>query len=83
MWLIPTSLSGVCPDCCVGSGSNVAAALRRMCAAARLMRLGVRIPPGALMFVVSVVCRQADVSTTSLSRAQRSPTDCGVSLVVI
>jgi hypothetical protein len=29
-WLISTSLSGVCPDCCVGSGSNTAAAYVRV-----------------------------------------------------
>jgi hypothetical protein len=69
--------------CCVGSGSNVAAVFRRMYASALLLRLGVRIPPGAYMFVVGVVCCQAEVSTMSLSRAQRSPADCGASLVVI
>jgi len=32
---------------------------------------------------VSVVCRQVEVSATSLSLVQRSPTDCGASLCVI
>ena len=53
--------------------------LRRRSAAARLLRLWVRIPPGAWMFVVSVVCCQVDVSATSWSLVQRSPTDCGLS----
>jgi hypothetical protein len=34
-------------------------------AAVRLLRLWVRIPPTAWMYVVSVVCCQADVSVTS------------------
>ena len=42
--------------CRAGSVSNVAAALRRMSAAARLLRLGVRIPPGAWMFVCCECC---------------------------
>jgi hypothetical protein len=33
--------------------------------------------------VVSVVCCQVEVSTTSWSLVQRSPTDCGASLCVI
>jgi hypothetical protein len=36
-----------------------------------------------LMFVVSVVCCQVEVSATSWSLVQRSPTDCGASLCVI
>ena len=39
--------------------------LRRKSAAARLLRLWVRIPPGAWMFIVSVVCFQVEVSATS------------------
>ena len=35
------------------------------------------------MFVVSVVCCQVEVSATSRSVVQRSPTDCGASLCVI
>ena len=57
--------------------------LRRRSKAARLLRLWVRIPPGAWMFVVSVVCCQVEVSATSWSLVQGSPTDCGASLCVI
>ena len=57
--------------------------LRRRSTAARLLRLWVRIPPEAWMFVVSVVCCQVEVSATDLSLVQRSPTDCGASLCVI
>ena len=39
--------------------------LRRRSAAARLLRSWVRIPPGAWMFVVSVVCCQVEVFATS------------------
>ena len=39
--------------------------LRRSSAAARLLRLWVRIPPGAWMFVVSVMCCQVEVSATN------------------
>ena len=42
--------------CCVGSGSNVAAAFRRMYASALLLILGVRIPPRAWMFVCCGSC---------------------------
>ena len=41
--------------------------LRRRSTAARLLRLWVRIPPGAWVFVVSVVCCQVEVSATSSS----------------
>ena len=55
--------------------------LRRRSAAARLLRLWVRIPPGAWM---SVCCEcQVEVSATSWSLVQRIPTDCGVSSCVI
>ena len=54
--------------------------LRRRSTAARLLRSWVRIPPEASMSVVSVVCCQVEVSATSWSLVQRSPTDCGVSL---
>ena len=57
--------------------------LRRSSSAARLLRLWVRIPPGAWMFVVSVVCCQVEVSATDWTLVQRSPTDCGTSLCVI
>jgi len=56
--------------------------LRRRSTAARLLRSWVRIPPGAWMFVVSVVCGQLEVSATSWSLIQRSPTDCVVSCVI-
>ena len=38
--------------------------LRRRSAAARLLKLWVRNPPGAWMSVVSVVCCQVEVSAT-------------------
>jgi hypothetical protein len=52
-------------------------------AASRLLRLWVRISPGAWMSVVSIVCCQVNVSATSWSPFQRSPTDCGASLCMI
>ena len=52
--------------------------LRRRSTAARLLTSWVRTPPGAWMSVVSVVCPQVEVSATSLSLVQRSPTDCRV-----
>jgi hypothetical protein len=55
----------------------------RESAAARLLELWVRIPSGAWMPLVSVVCCQAEVSATGRSLVQRSPTDWGVSLCVI
>jgi hypothetical protein len=38
-----------------------------------------RVPPGAWMSVVNVVCCQVVVSATSWSLVQRSPTDCSAS----
>jgi hypothetical protein len=64
----------------VGSRSQWPRGLRRSYAAACLLRSWVRIPPGAWMFVVSVVCCQVEVSATSWSLIQRSPIDCGASL---
>ena len=53
-------------------------------AAARMLRMRARIPPGhGSPSVVSVVCCQLEVSATSWSLAERSPTDCGASLCVI
>jgi hypothetical protein len=52
---------------------------RRGSAAARLLGLWVRIPPGEWMSLVSVVCCQVEVSATGRSLVQRSPTKCGVS----
>jgi len=58
--------------------------LRSRSAAARLLGLWVRIPPGhGRLSVVSVVCCQVEVSATSWPLVQRSPTDCGASLCVI
>ena len=65
---------------CIVRRSQWPRGLRRRSAAARLLRLWVRIPPGAWTFVVSVLCCQVEVSATSRSLVQRSPTDCGVSL---
>ena len=51
--------------------------LRRRSAAARLLRLWVRISLGLGCFsIVSVVCCQVEISATRWSLAQRSPTDC-------
>ena len=58
--------------------------LRRRFAAARLLILCFRIPPGrGCLSVVSIVCCQVEVSATSRSLVQGSPTDCGASLCVI
>jgi hypothetical protein len=48
-------------------------------AAARFLGLRVRVPLGAWMSVVSVVCCEVEVSTTGRSLVQRSPTECGES----
>jgi hypothetical protein len=54
--------------------------VRRSSAAKRLLRLWVRIPPGAWMFVsCECLCCQVEISATDRSLVQRSPTDCGVS----
>jgi hypothetical protein len=50
----------------------------RLSAAVRLLTLRVRIHPGARMSLVSVVCCQVEVSATSWSLVQRSPTECDV-----
>jgi len=52
--------------------------LRRGSGAARLLRLWVRIPQEAWMFVVSVMCCQVEVCGSDWSLVQRSPTNCGV-----
>jgi len=58
--------------------------LRRRSAAARLLRLWVRIPPGPWMSVCwECLCCQVEVSATSWSLVQGSPTDCAASLCVI
>jgi hypothetical protein len=52
--------------------------------AARLLRSWFRIPPvHEYLSVVSVMCCQVEVSATSWSLVQRSPTDCAASLCVI
>ena len=56
-------------------------AQRRGSAAARLLGLRVRIPPGAMVVLFLVgVCFQVEVSGTDRSLVQRSPTECGVSV---
>ena len=62
--------------------SQLPRGLRRRSAAARLLRSWVRIPPGAWIFVCCECCR-VEVSATSWSLVQRSPTDCGMSVCVI
>jgi hypothetical protein len=57
--------------------------LRLRSAAARLLILWLRIPPGTWMFVVSVVWCQVEVSATSWSFVQRFPTDCDASSCLI
>jgi hypothetical protein len=45
-----------------------------------------KIPPGGghgCLSLVSVVCCQVEVSATSCSLVQRSPTDCGVSQMCV
>jgi hypothetical protein len=59
--------------------------LRRGSAAARLLGLRVRNPPGGMdvcLLWMLCVC-QVEVSATDWSLVQRSPTDCGVPLCVI
>jgi len=54
--------------------------LRRMSTAARFVGLRVRIPMGhGCLSLVSVVCCQAEVCTTSRSLLQRTATEGGVS----
>jgi hypothetical protein len=58
--------------------------LRRGPAATRLLGLRVQIPSGqGCRSVVGIVCCQVCVSATDRFLIQRSPTDCGVSLIVI
>jgi hypothetical protein len=57
--------------------------LRRRSTAARLLRWWLESRRGhGCLFVVSVVCCQVEVSATSSSLIQRSPTDCEVSCVI-
>jgi len=50
--------------CVPKAGPQWLRGLRRRSSAARLLRLWVRIPPWAWMFVVIVVCCQVEVSAT-------------------
>jgi hypothetical protein len=50
--------------------------LRGRFMAARLLWLSYRIPPGAWLSVVSVVCCQVEASATGWALVQRSPTEC-------
>jgi len=76
---------------CLASSSNFwsrsqwTRGLRRRFAAARLLRMCVRIPPGTWIFVCCdfCVCCQVEVSSTSWSLVQRSLTECGASLCAI
>jgi len=70
-------------QCCWFAGPQWPRGLRRRSAAARLLRLWLRIPLEACLSVVSVVCCQVEVSAASWSLVQRSPTDCCASLCVI
>jgi len=62
-----------------GNRSQWPRGLSRGSAAARLLGSWVRIPQGAWMTVVSVVCCQVEVSASGRSFVQRSPTKCGAS----
>jgi len=53
--------------------------LRHRSANACLLGLRVRIPPGAELSLVSVVCYQVEFSVTARSLVQKSPIECGVS----
>jgi len=48
-------------------------------ATARMLGLRVRVPLGASISLLNVVCSQEEVSATGRSLVQRSPTECGVS----
>jgi len=63
-------------NCNIQGRSRWTRGLRRKAVAARLLILWVRIAPEAWMFVGSVVCCEVEVSATSWSLVQRSPTDC-------
>jgi hypothetical protein len=52
--------------------------LRRGSAAERLLGLRIRIPPGACISVVSVVCCQVEVCASGWSIVHSTPTECGV-----
>jgi hypothetical protein len=65
--------------CITGCRPKCPGGLRRGSAAARLLRLWVRIQPRAFMYVVSAFCCKVEVSASGLSLVQWSPTDCGMS----
>jgi hypothetical protein len=67
---------------CLLNRSQWSRGLRRRSAAAHLLKSWVRISPGSWIFDCCECC-QVEVSATSLSLVQRSPTDCGASLCVI
>jgi hypothetical protein len=72
----PTVFTDI-PTCIHKCWSRRPRGLMRRSAAARLLGLRVRIPPGgARMSLVSVVCCQAEVTATGRSLDQRSPTGC-------
>jgi hypothetical protein len=58
--------------------------LRRASSGARLLGLRVRIPPGAWMSVSNECCELSgtEVSAAGWSLVRRSPTGCGVSVIV-
>ena len=56
-----------------------AVSLRRGSAAARLLGLRVRMPPGTWTSVSCECCWQVDVTVSGQSLVQRSPTECGLS----
>jgi hypothetical protein len=58
----------------------MAARSKRGSAAACLLGLWVRIPPGAWMSI-SCECCLVEVSASDLSLVQKSPTECGVSVI--
>ena len=62
---------------------SIGPGIRNRSAAARLLMLYVRIPPGAWISIVSVACCLVEVSAWNWSLVQGSPTDCGASLRVI
>jgi len=85
IWQVPAWLTNILDyeaEHILISRSQWPCGLRCRSTATRPLRSWVQIPPGAWMFVVSVVCCQVEVSATSWSLVQKSPTDCGASLCV-
>ena len=83
-WRLSTGYTVTELYCSENSRSQWPCVLRRRSAAARLLRLWVRIPPGhGCLPVLSAVCCGGEASATGWSRVQRSPTECGTSLCVI